>query len=103
MAFFEDNLLVTSGSLMHQGNPITVDEEISPTLENTVVILWLKLIHPGLPQLVKQKYGLELRNKTIASLKPEVSQCLNSLLEELRSLDDSRVLGAYVFWVFEVF
>ena len=92
MAFFEDNLLSVHGGLTHHGVQATVDEDLSPTLENTVVVLWLQLIHPGLPLLVKQKYGSELRNKTLASLKPEISQALGSLLDELRSIEDTKAM-----------
>ena len=53
MAFFEDNLLSVHGGLTHHGAQVTADEDLSPTLENTVVVLWLQLIHPGLPLLVK--------------------------------------------------
>ena len=98
MAFFEDNLLTSMGGITHHGEDIQVDEDMSPTLENTVVVLWLQLIHPGLPQLVKQKYGVELRNKTLASLKPEISQALTSLLDELRSIEDTKVLRAGSFY-----
>ena len=82
MAFFEDNLLSVHGGLAHHGDQVTADEDLSPTLENTVVVLWLQLIHPGLPLLVKQKYGSELRNKTLASFKAEISQALGFLLDE---------------------
>ena len=41
---------------------------------------------------MKQKYGSELRNKTLASLKPEISQALASLLDELRSIEDSKAM-----------
>ena len=92
MAFFEDNLLSVHGGLTHHGDQATADEDLSPTLENTVVVLWLQLIHPGLPLLVKQKYGSELRNKTLASLKPEISQALASLLDELRSIEDTKAM-----------
>ena len=92
MAFFEDNLLSVNCGLTHHGEQVTVDEDLSPTLENTIVFLWLKLIHPGLPLLVKQKYGSELRNKSLASLKPEISQALASLLEELRSIEDTKAM-----------
>ena len=34
---------------------MSADEDLFPTLENTVVVHWLQLIHPGLPLLVKQK------------------------------------------------
>lgn len=92
MAFFEDNLLTATGGVTHHGEAITVDEDLTPTLENTIVVLWLQLIHSGLPQLVKQKYGAELRNQSIASLKPEISQALTSLLDELRSIEDTRTM-----------
>ena len=91
-AFFEDNLLTTHGGILHHGSPVDADEDLSPSLENTIVLLWLQLVHPGLPQLVKQKYGHELRNKTLSSLKPEISQALGSLLEELNTIEESRVM-----------
>ena len=92
MAFFEDNLLNVGGGISHQGETISTDEDLTPTLENTIVFLWLQLINPGLPQLVKQKYGSELRNKSLASLKPEISQALSSILDELRSIEDSKAM-----------
>ena len=92
MAFFEDNLLSVHGGLTHHGDQATADEDLYPTLENTVVVLWLQLIHPGLPLLVKKKYGSELRNKTLTSLKPEISQALGSLLDELRSIEDTKAM-----------
>lgn len=92
MAFFEDNLLSVHGGLTHHGDAVTSDEDLSPTLENTVVVLWLQLIHPGLLLLVKQKYGSELHNKSLASLKPEISQALGSLLDELCSIEDTKAM-----------
>ena len=80
------------GGLTHHGDQVTADEDLSPAPENTVVVLWLQLIHPGLPLLVKQKYGSELRNKTLASLKPEISQALGSLLDELHSIEDTKAM-----------
>ena len=67
MAFFEDDLLSVHGGLTHHGGKVTANEDLPPTLENTVVILWLQLTHPGLLLLVKQKYGFELRNRTLQS------------------------------------
>ena len=45
-----------------------------------------------LPRLVKQRYSTELRSRTLASIKPEVSQALNSLLDEIRASDDAEVM-----------
>ena len=95
MAFVEDSLLRANG-LTHHGEHVSEDEELTPTLENFVVLTWLRLIHPSLPRLVKQRYGTELRSRTVASIKPEISQALTSLLEEIRTSDDARILRAAV-------
>ena len=68
------------------------DEELSPFLENLIVFLWLERIHTGLPALLKQRYGVELRNKTLASIKPEISHVLSSLLDELKSTEEVKVM-----------
>ena len=64
----------------------------APTLENLVVLTWLRLVHPDLPSLVKQRYGTELRSKSLASLKPEISQALDSLLEEINNNANAKIL-----------
>ena len=95
MAFVEDSLL-RPNSLSHHGDQLTEDEELTPTLENLVVLTWLKLIHPSLPRLVKQRYGTVLRSQTLASIKPEISQALASLLDEIRASDDAKILRTAV-------
>ena len=62
MTFIEDNLAVKDGPLNHHGDKIEEDEEITPTIENMVVLTWLRLIHKDLPKLVKQKYATELHS-----------------------------------------
>jgi hypothetical protein len=94
MSFVEDNLLIANGHITHHGVVIPADEELSPSLENMIVLTWLRLIHPDLPNLVKQRYGTELRSRSLASIKPEISQALDSLLDELRTAADSIVLRA---------
>ena len=91
VSFMDDNLLTTDCSLTHHSAKVEKDEEMSPTLENMVVLLWLERLHVNLPSLIKQRYGAELRNKTLASIKPEISQALSSLLEELSVGEDSRI------------
>ena len=58
-----------------------------------VILMWLRLIHPGLPRLVKQHYDTELCTHTLASIKTEISQVMDYLLE-LRSSEDAKVLCA---------
>jgi hypothetical protein len=88
--FVEDNLLRQGGGITHYDQVVTDDEELSPSMENFVVLTWLRLIHPDLPRLVKQRYGTELRSRTLASIKPEISQALDSLLDELNSSETAR-------------
>ena len=83
VSFFDDNLVTEESGLTHHGTPVEIDEEITPSIENVIVLLWLERINPGLPALVKQRYGAELRNKTLASIKPEISQAMDALLSEL--------------------
>ena len=96
MAFVEDNLLKTTG-LTHHESQLDEDEELSPTLENIVVLTWLKLIHPELPKLVKQRYGTELRSRTLSSIKPEISQSIASLIDEIHTTESAKVMRAAPF------
>lgn len=93
MAFTEDSLLKAAG-LTHHGIALNEDEDLSPSLENFIVLTWLRLIHTDLPRLIKQRYGTELRTRTLASIKPEISQALDSLLSEIRAADDAKIMRA---------
>jgi hypothetical protein len=92
MAFVKDTLLTRNSGITHYGEQMTEDEDLSPTLENLIILQWLHLINKDLPLLVKQRYGTELRSRTLASIKPQISQALYSLLNELRSAEDAKVL-----------
>ncbi|CAC5388138.1 unnamed protein product [Mytilus coruscus] len=61
-SFIEDNLLRAGGNIHHHGEVPEADEELSPSLENLIVLTRLRLIHRDLPNLVKQRYGTELRS-----------------------------------------
>ena len=73
---------------------MTNNEELSPSLENLILLTWLRLIKPALPKLVKQRYGTELITRTLSSIKPDISQALDSLLDEITSAEDARVMRA---------
>ena len=96
LTFIDDNLLKARGAITHNGEERTTDEQKTPSLENMIVLHWLSLIHKGLPKLVKQRYATELRTRTLASIKPEISQALSSLMEELQSMQDVRNMQATV-------
>jgi hypothetical protein len=89
-AAVEDSLLSPTCGISHHGEAVAAEEELTPTLENFIVLTWLRLIHPDLPALVKQRYGTELRSKTLSSIKPEISSALSSLLDEIQSTDNIR-------------
>ena len=61
VSFIDDNLLTTDCALTHHSAKVEINEEMSPTLENLIVALWLERLHVNLPALVKQRYGAELR------------------------------------------
>jgi hypothetical protein len=66
-AFMEDNLLKKNGSITHHGEAVADDEEVTPSLENFIVLTWLRLVHSDLPRRVRQRYGTELRNRTLVN------------------------------------
>ena len=72
------------------GAAITEDKDITPALKNVIVLTWLQLIHPDLPHLVKMRDGAELQNKTLASLKTEIPQAMDSLRDELTVMEETR-------------
>ena len=69
VAFVDDNLLTAECGIRHMDEP-PMDEEVTPSVQNFIVLMWLRLIHPTLPRLVKQRYGTELRSRTLASINP---------------------------------
>ena len=93
VAFVDDNLLTAECGIRHMDEP-PMDEEVTPSVQNFIVLMWLRLIHPALPRLVKQRYGTELRSRTLASIKPEISQALQSLLDEINTNQGAQVLLA---------
>ena len=36
-------------NIQHHGENVSADEELSPTLENMIMLNWLRLIHTDLP------------------------------------------------------
>ena len=82
-AFVTDNLLSPADGIYHKGEQVKSKEEMSPTLLNVMVTLWLNTINPALPALVKQKYNTELRQQSIVSLREEISESIDSLLSQI--------------------
>jgi hypothetical protein len=96
-AFTMDNLLSPADGLRHLNENKPKREEMTPTLLNTTVVLWLRAIHPSLPALVKQRYSTELRSKTVATLREDISESLDALLAELSGESAANIARAAVY------
>ena len=99
--FLEYSLLTKSCGIKHHGDPVSADEEITQTLENAVVFVWLKLLHPGLQSLIQHRYGTELRDKTVSSIRNEISDALPALTDELATSENVKVFRANQFSQFK--
>ena len=97
MTFVENSLMFIPSGLTHIGVVPTDDEELTPALENLVVLLWFHLINKGIPGLVKQRYDTYLRSRTLASIKSEISQAIGTLLATIQTNKDTKIMraGAY--------
>ena len=86
-SMIDNCLLTTNDEIEHYGELVDKDEYLTPTLENLVICLWLKALHPSLPQLVKQRFSTQLKECTLASIREEISSSIEELLRELSSRD----------------
>ena len=93
---YDDNLLRANG-LHHVDGPLAEDEELSPTLHNTIILHWLNILHPKLRDVVSQRFATELRNSTYAKIFPEISRCINELLLTIDSESVCRTFGSRPF------
>ena len=96
LAFMDDNLMKADGGIKHNNADITEDEELTPSLENIIVVTWLNLLHKDMPKLVKQRYSTQLRLQSLVSIKNEISGALDSLLEEIQGNQDSKVMRSVI-------
>ncbi len=86
-SMIDNCLLSTTDDIEHHGESVLEDELLTPTLENLIVCLWLKTLHPALPQLVKQRFATQLRDCTLASIREDISGSIDELLSELGNRD----------------
>ena len=82
-SFMESNLLSTSGSVKHLDKDVTQNEILTPTLLNTMVVMWLNIIHSNLPATVCQYFSTHLRESTIFTIRNEISDAIPTLLKEI--------------------
>ena len=86
-SFMEENLLTINGTVKHEDETRTTNEHFSPTLLNTMVVLWLAKINHELPAAVRYRFATQLRTKTIYSCRIEISDAIPILLSEISEKD----------------
>lgn len=57
-----------------------------------MILIWLQITQKDLPVLVKQHNCSELRSKTLASIKQEISESLDMYANELDASHESLIL-----------
>ena len=91
MSHLYDNLLTTDSGVVFDGQAVTENEEMSPTVERLAVFLWLKLIDERLPLYVARVYSHDLQTKSIKDLQPEICENIESLLIEISTQEDIKL------------
>ena len=67
--FIRDNLL-SSGKIEHDGKIPVAGEALSPTTERLIVLRWLQILHPALPNQVANVFAHDLQTKSLKDLQP---------------------------------
>lgn len=91
MYHLNDNLLQVGCKLNHDGVPVTKNEIMSPTTERLAVLRWMDLLHPKLWRLVQRTYAYDLNRSSLKDVQEQVSENIDSLLEELKNNEDLNV------------
>ena len=76
-----DDSLIRAGTVKYKAAKLTEDEEMSPTLHCTIILHWLQILHPKLRDVVTQQFSTQLRDGSYASIWPEISRSVDSLLQ----------------------
>lgn len=85
LAHLQDNLLIKDSKLKHDGQKVTQNEDISPTVERLAVLRWMEVIDPDLPNHVARAFAHDLQTMTLKDLQPQIVDAMDSLLEEISS------------------
>lgn len=95
LAHLQDNLLQKDSKLKHDGAIVTVDEDMSPTVERLAVLRWMELLHPNLPSLVQRTFAYDLQRMTLKDMQPQIVDALDGFLEELRNNEAVKIARTY--------
>ena len=98
VSHIDDNLLTAGCNITYDGEPVTEDEELSPTCERLTVYLWLTLIDPRLPAYVGRVYAHDLQSKCLKDIQPQICLAMDSLLAELETQEGISVSYSKSSW-----
>ena len=101
-AFFERiksnflDSLMPAGTRFH-GVPLQTQETLSPTFESMIVIMWLKAIHPDLPDFIMQNKGMLFTSATpsFCDIQGELCETMDTLLVQMEAQDNIQRLKDY--------
>ena len=64
----------------HDGTVPTTGEVLSATTDRLIVLRWLELLHPSLPNHVSNVFTLDLQTKSLKNLQSRINEQINDLL-----------------------
>ena len=76
-------LLTKNSNLKHDDHIPTEDETLSPTTERLIVLRWLELLHPSLPNHIANAFSHKLQNHILKGIQPLVMTQINGLLNDV--------------------
>ena len=84
----EDTLVLSSDNILDDGERVTNDEDMTPTVKSMVVLDWLDAIGgPPLVEHVHRVYSKELETVTLSSLQTRIWKNMEALIREVENGD----------------
>ena len=85
----EDTLIRSSDGIIDDGQTVTVNEDMTPSIKSMVVLDWLDAIGgPNLVEHVHRVYAKELESCTLSSLQSRMWKNMDALIRECETLDE---------------
>ena len=87
-----ETLMKAGQNITFQGRNVTVDEVLTPSMQNSIVVDWLAGIDEDLVDEVEQYYARDLENVSLVDMQKTIAQGLPALLAKIKTKKD---IGAY--------
>ena len=87
----EQCLMKSDGNLLFKGAKVVENEIMSPTHERLVVLRWLELIDPRLPEFLMNEFSTDLSKYSVMDLQKGWAENMGLLLAKLNGFEDSNV------------